>query len=49
MKIASTAMTPIGSGLGALGAQVADAALDRQVHVDRHVVRVEGHEHEVAG
>ena len=34
--------------LGALDAEVADAALDRHVHVDRHVVRVEGHEHEVA-
>ena len=34
-------------GLGALGAQVADAALDRQVHLDRHVVRVERHQDEV--
>ena len=33
--------------LGPLGAEVADAALDRQVHLDRHVVGVEGHEDEV--
>ena len=33
--------------LGALGAQVADAALDGQVHLDGHVVRVEGHQDEV--
>ena len=36
-------------GLGALGAEVADAALDGQVHLDRHVIRVEGHQDEVAG
>ena len=47
MKIASTGMTPIGSCLGALGGQVADAALDGQVHLDRHVVRVEGHQHQL--
>ena len=40
-------MTPIGQGLGALGAQVAHAALDGQVHLDRHVVGVEGHQDEV--
>ena len=34
--------------LGALDAEVADAALDRHVHVDGHVVRVEGHQDEVA-
>ena len=33
--------------LGALGAQVADAALDGQVHLDRHVVGVDRHEDEV--
>ena len=33
--------------LGALGAEVADAALDREVHLDRHVVRVEGHQDEL--
>ena len=44
MKIASTAITPIGSGLGPLGGEVADATLDRQVHLDRHVVRVERHQ-----
>ena len=35
-------------GLGPLDTEVPDAALDRHVHVDRHVVRVEGHQHEVA-
>ena len=34
-------------GLGALGAQVADAALDGQVHLDRHVVGVDRHEDEL--
>ena len=33
--------------LGALGAEVAHAALDGEVHLDRHVVRVEGHQDEV--
>ena len=47
MKIASIAMTPIGSASVALGAEVADAALDGQVHLDRHVVGVEGHQDEV--
>ena len=47
MKIASTAMTPIGRCLGALGRLVADAALDREVHVDPDVVRVDRHEDEV--
>src|SRR4051794_33913621 len=34
-------------GLGALGAEIPDAALDREVHLDRHVVGVEGHQDEV--
>ncbi len=38
---------PDGQGLGALGAQVAHAALDGQVHLDRHVIGVEGHQDEV--
>ncbi len=33
--------------LGALRPEVADAALDRQVHLDGHVVRIEGHQDEV--
>ena len=32
----------MGSGSAALGGQVADAALDGQVDLDGHVVRVEG-------
>ena len=36
-----------GQRLGALGGQVADAALDGQVHLDGHVVRVERHQDEV--
>ena len=32
---------------GPLGAEVADAALDGQVHLDRHVVRVERHQDEL--
>jgi hypothetical protein len=34
-----------GQRLGPLGGQVADAALDGQVHLDLDVVGVEGHEH----
>ena len=47
MKIASTAMTPIGSASARSAPEVADAALDGQVHLDRHVVRVERHQDEV--
>ena len=35
--------------LAALGGEVADAALDGQVDLDRHVVRVERHQDLVAG
>src|SRR5207237_4207274 len=31
-----------------LDAEVADAPLDGEIHVDRHVVRIEGHEDEIA-
>jgi hypothetical protein len=47
VKIASTGDDADRQRLGALGAEVADAALDRQVHLDRDVVGVEGHQHEV--
>jgi hypothetical protein len=40
-------MTPIGIRLGSLGGQIADALLDRQIHLDRHVVRVQRHDRQV--
>src|SRR4051812_27280260 len=36
-----------GQSLGAFGAEIADASLDGQVHLDRHVVRVECHQDQV--